>query len=40
MTTRTRDTLALFAIAAAAILSVLYADADLGALFESVLARW
>ena len=40
MTTQTRDTLALFAIAALAILAVLYADADLGQLFADVLAHW
>jgi hypothetical protein len=40
MTTQTRDTLALFAIASLAILTVLYADADLVSIFESVLAHW
>ncbi len=40
MTTRTRDTLALFAIASLAILTVLYADANLPAIFSSILARW
>jgi hypothetical protein len=40
MTTQTRDTLALFAIATVAILAVLYADADLGQIFDSILARW
>lgn len=40
MTSSTRDSLALYAIAAAAILLVLYADADLGALFTAMLARW
>lgn len=40
MTTRTRDTLALFAIASLAILAVLYADADLPSLFSSILAHW
>jgi hypothetical protein len=39
MSTRTRDTLALFAIASTAILAVLYADADLGAIFASILAH-
>ena len=39
MSSQTRDTIALFAIASAAILMVLYADADLGRLFESILAR-
>ena len=33
MTTRTRDTLALYAIATLAVLAVLYADADLAQLF-------
>ncbi|WP_275693118.1 hypothetical protein [Devosia lacusdianchii] len=40
MTTRTRDTLALFAIASMAILAVLYADADLGQVFSGILAHW
>ena len=40
MTAKTRDTLALFAIASLAILAVLYADADLGTLFGAILARW
>lgn len=40
MTAKTRDTLALFAIASLAILAVLYADADLGKLFGAILARW
>lgn len=40
MTGRTRDTLALFAIASLAILMVLYADTDPGQLFDSILARW
>jgi hypothetical protein len=40
MTSRTRDTLALFAIASLAILAVLYADADLGQVFSSILAHW
>jgi len=40
MSARTRDTIALFAIASAAILAVLYADADLGQLFGAILARW
>lgn len=38
--TRTRDTLALFAIATLAILVTLYADADLGQIFDFILARW
>ncbi|WP_272906535.1 hypothetical protein [Devosia sp. SL43] len=40
MTTRTRDTLALFAIASLAILAVLYADADLGQIFTDLAARF
>ena len=40
MTTRTRDMLALFAIASLAILAVLYADADLDQLFHAILAHW
>ena len=40
MQARTRDTIALFAIATLAIMAVLYADADLGQLFGSLLARF
>lgn len=40
MTSQTRDGIALYLIAAAAILAVLYADVDLGALFAGILARW
>jgi len=40
MSSRTRDTLALFTIASLAILAVLYADADLGGIFDSILAHW
>jgi hypothetical protein len=40
MNSRTRDTIALFAIASLAILAVLYADADLGQIFEGILAHW
>ena len=40
MTRPTRDTLALFAIASLAILAVLYADADLGGIFASILVHW
>ena len=40
MTDRTRDTLALFAIASLAVLAVLYADADLSHVFYGVLAHW
>lgn len=39
MTTETRDTLALYAIACLAVLAVLYADADLGQLLASVMQR-
>ena len=35
-----RDSLALYAIAATAILFVLYADVDPEALFAAILARW
>jgi hypothetical protein len=37
---RTRDTLALFAIASFAVLFVLFADADLGRLFGLILQHW
>lgn len=40
MNSRTRDTIALFAIGSLAILAVLYADADLEQIFESILAHW
>ncbi|WP_286721905.1 hypothetical protein [Devosia sp. 63-57] len=40
MTTRTRDSLALYVIAALAVMVTLYADADLGELFFAILARW
>lgn len=40
MTTRTRDTLALFAIATFAILAVLYGDLNPGHAFLDLLARW
>nr|WP_267911653.1 hypothetical protein [Devosia oryziradicis] len=40
MSARTRDTIALFAIASGAILAVLYADADLGALFAALVSSW
>lgn len=40
MTTQTRDTLALFAIATMAILAVLYADADLAQIFAGLLERF
>ncbi|WP_280113993.1 hypothetical protein [Devosia riboflavina] len=40
MSSSSRDSLALYVIAFAAILAVLYADVDLGALFSAILARW
>ena len=40
MSTQTRDTLALFAIASLAVLAVLYGDTDLASLFGSMLALW
>lgn len=40
MSSSSRDSVALYAIAAAAILAVLYADVDLATLFSAVLARW
>ena len=40
MSARTRDTIALFAIASGAILLVLYADADLSHVFYGILAHW
>ena len=40
MTTRTRDTIALFAIGSLAILVVLFPDFDLEQLYRSVLARF
>jgi len=40
MTARTRDTIALFLIAAGAIVAVLYADADLSQIFYGILAHW
>jgi hypothetical protein len=40
MSSSSRDSLALYAISAAAIILVLYADADLGRLFTAMLARW
>jgi len=39
MSARTRDTVALFAIASGAILVVLYADTDLAAIFLGILSR-
>lgn len=40
MTSQSRDGLALYLIAATAIMLVLYADADLGSLFSAILSRW
>jgi hypothetical protein len=40
MTTRSRDSLALYVIAALAVLVTLYADVDLSDLFQAILARW
>ena len=40
MSTPSRDSLALYVIAFAAVLAVLYADVDLGTLFSAILARW
>ena len=40
MTTRTRDTIALFAIGSLAILVVLFPDLNLEQLYRSVLARF
>jgi|GEM_PF-806125 hypothetical protein len=42
MSSQTRDTLTLYAIAALAILGTLYADSglELGQMFQFVLARW
>jgi hypothetical protein len=40
MSTQTRDTLALFSIAALAVLCVLYADDDLAGLFARILSHW
>ena len=40
MTSQTRDTIALFSIAAMAVLAVLYADVDLGEIFLHLLARF
>ena len=39
MTTQTRDSLALYLIAAAAVLVTLYADADLGTLLVAMIER-
>lgn len=39
MTTQSRDSLALYLIAAVAVLITLYADLDLAALFQALLQR-
>lgn len=39
MTTQTRDSLALYFIAAAAVMVTLYADTDLGTLFAAMIER-
>ncbi|SMQ58252.1 hypothetical protein SAMN06295905_0048 [Devosia lucknowensis] len=40
MSTQTRDSLALYAIAALAVIVTMYADIDLNVLFQSILARF
>lgn len=40
MTTQSRDSIALYVIAALAVLVTLYADLDFGRLFEAMLAHW
>ncbi|WP_302052413.1 hypothetical protein [Devosia sp. WQ 349K1] len=40
MSTHSRDSLALYAIAALAVVVTLYGDLGLSALFEAILARW
>ena len=40
MSSQTRDGIALYMLAAAAVLFVLYADMDLGAVFTAILDRW
>jgi hypothetical protein len=40
MSTNTRDSLALYLIAAMAVLVTLFADVDFGRLFTEILARW
>ena len=39
MSTKSRDTFALFVVASLAVLTVLYDDADLGGLFQAILSR-
>ena len=40
MSTQARDSIALYLIAAIAVLVTLYADFDITRLFEAILARW
>lgn len=40
MSTQSRDSLALYVIAALAVLATMYADVDLGVMFETLLARF
>lgn len=40
MSSQSRDSLALYAIAALAVLVTLFADVDIAALIEAILARW
>jgi hypothetical protein len=40
MSTQSRDSIALYVIAALAVLLTLYADVDFADLFNAILARW
>jgi hypothetical protein len=40
MSTQSRDSLALYVIAALAVLATMYADVDLGRMFDTLLARF
>jgi hypothetical protein len=40
MTTQSRDSLALYLIAALAVLATMYADIDLAGMFQALLARF
>lgn len=40
MSTHSRDSLALYAIAALAVLATMYADVDLARMFDALLARF
>jgi hypothetical protein len=40
MSTQSRDSLALYFVAALAVLATMYADIDLGGLFQALLARF